>query len=91
MLGEVARRLTQLDTVSTIKVNPIWVVENDIDSYFMCEEILFCPLFDNYTQKKLLSDPRDAKALLALNIEDQKRYGVEFTFQIIGPGFSKCR
>lgn len=91
MLGEVARKLTQLDTVSTIKVNPIWVVENDMDSYFMCEEILFCPLFDNYTQKKLLSDPRDAKALLALNIEDQTRYGVEFAFQTVGtPDFQNA-
>ena len=91
MLGEVARKLTQLDTVSTIKVNPIWGVENDMDSYFMCEEILFCPLFDNYTQKKLLSDPRDAKALLALNIEDQTRYGVEFAFQTVGtPDFQNA-
>lgn len=84
MLGEVARKLTQLDSVSTIKVNPVWIVEEELDSYFMCEEILFCPLFDNYTQKKLMSDPRDAKALLALNFEDQTRYGVEFVFQTIG-------
>lgn len=84
MLGEVARKLTQIDSVSSIKVNPVWIVDEEIDSYFMCEEVLFCPLFDNYTQKKLMSDPRDAKALLALNIEDQTRYGVEFVFQTIG-------
>jgi hypothetical protein len=91
MLGEIARRLTQIDSVSTIKINPIWVVENEMDSFFMCEEILFCPLFDNYTQKKLLSDPNDAKALLALNIEDQTRYGVEFAFQTVGtPDFQNA-
>lgn len=91
MLGEVSRRLIQTDSVSTIKINPVWVVEGELDSFFMCEELLLTPLFDNYTQKRLLSDPRDAKALLALNFEDQSRYGVEFSFITIGnPDFTNA-
>ena len=83
MLGEVARKLTNSASITSLKINPLWVVDGEIDSYFMCEDIIFCPLFDEYTNKHLMSDPRDAKALLALNYNDQKRYGVEFAFQTI--------
>ena len=75
MLGTLCDDLRKLDSNSYIKVNPILTGNG-----YMAENVLFCPAYDKVTQKSLLTDPDDAKALLAIDPEDQKRLGIEMTF-----------
>lgn len=80
MLGEFLDSLKNSKYVTPVKVNPIAV--GSIDN-FLCEEILFAPVFDNYTRKYLMSSPKDARALLAMNPNDQKRWGLKIVFQTV--------
>jgi len=64
--------------VSSIKINPTMVNDE-----LVCENVLFSPTFDSFTQKSLMTNPGEAKALLAVNAKDEKRFGIELTFYIL--------
>ena len=64
--------------VSYIKVDPRLE-----EGQLFCDNVLFSPLFDSFTQKSLMTNPGDAKALLALNAKDEKRFGMELTFYVV--------
>ncbi|MGB0455276.1 MAG: hypothetical protein ACPGJV_16330 [Bacteriovoracaceae bacterium] len=83
-LGRLLKELQTQTEMGLIKINPIWAGMNDVESVYLCEELLFVPRFDPYTHKLLMSDPKEAKALLAINPEDQKRFGVELVFHTVG-------
>ena len=80
MLGEFIDSLKNNKHPTPIKINPIAI--GSIDN-FLCEEILFAPIYDSYTQKYLMSSPKDARALLAMNPKDQRRWGLKIVFQTV--------
>lgn len=84
MLGELSRLLSKRQKETSIKVNPLLLeVAQGVEPLVYAEEVLFAPQYDDFTKKFLLSDPEDARALLALNPEDQKRFGIELVFYMI--------
>jgi hypothetical protein len=84
MLGELMNTLSGRGKETTIKINPILLeVGAGVEPLVYAEEVLFAPQYDEFTGKLLLSDPEDAKALLALNPEDQKRFGIEIVFYMM--------
>ncbi|MCF8059339.1 MAG: hypothetical protein K9K67_08585 [Bacteriovoracaceae bacterium] len=84
MLGQLMNILGHKGKETTVKVNPILVeVGAGIEPLVYAEEVLFAPQYDAFTGKLLLSNPEDAKALLALNPEDQKRFGIEIVFYMM--------
>lgn len=59
-----------------------------IDPLFEGDDLTFqttivAPIFDDLTQKYLLSDPQDAMALLAIDPNDEKRLSVHCVFYVI--------
>lgn len=84
MLGELVQTLSTRGKETSIKVNPVSLkVAEGMGPMLYAEEILFAPQRDEFTGKLLLTDPEDAKALLAINPEDQKRIGIELVFFMI--------
>lgn len=84
MLGELMTLLSEKSSSVPVKVNPI--LSNLIDgeeAFYLCEEVLFAPTFDEVTKKLLLSNPEEAMALLAIAPEDQKRFGIELVFNMV--------
>lgn len=78
MLGDLVRDLTNKKEPAPIMVNPIKKNEN-----FLCEEVLFAPIFDPLTKKLMITDPKEALALLAINPKDQERFGIEIIFHMV--------
>lgn len=84
MIGELIETLKDSDGPTPIKINPVLTNLSGSDTPFLlCEEVLFAPAFDKFTKKSLLTDPADAKALLAVDHLDEKRFGIELTFYMI--------
>ena len=87
MLGELVDTLRVRGALSPIKINPVLVApppeKAELGPLYFCEEVLFAPLLDPFTQKSLISDPEEAKALLSIAPKDQKRYGIEIVFSMI--------
>lgn len=84
MLGELVDSLKDQNEVSSIKVNPVLTrLAGSDTSFVLCEDVLFAPMFDKFTSKLLLTDPADAKALLAIDERDVKRFGIELRFYMI--------
>lgn len=80
MLGQFMETLKFNKYPTPVKVNPI--VVGSIDN-FLCEEVLFAPIFDKYTQKYLMSSPNEARALLAMKPSDQQRWGLKIVFHTV--------
>jgi hypothetical protein len=84
MLGELVNSLKRSSSLSSIKVNPVSIlIKGESDHFLFCEKVLFAPQFDEFTQKLLLTDPEEAKALMAINPEDQKRFGMKMVFYML--------
>lgn len=84
MLGELSRSLSKRGKETSIKINPLLLeVANGVEPLVFAEEIVFAPQYDEFTGKLLLSDPEDAKALLAINPKDQQRFGIELVFYMM--------
>jgi hypothetical protein len=84
MLGEFLTSLKRRKTTAIIKVNPILFQESETNQpSYLCEELIFTPIYDRYTQKLMISDPEEGKALLAIPHEDQERFGIEMVFHIL--------
>lgn len=84
MLGELVEQLNTREIETSIKVNPLLFENQDNnDQTYLAEEVLFVPQRDSFTGKLLLTDPDDAKALLAINPNDQKRFGIELVFYML--------
>lgn len=83
MLGELCSSLSLLKKPAAIRVNPIKVDTNEAQTLTLSEEVLFAPIFDSFTQKLLLTEPDDAKALLSISPDEQKRFGIEFVFYLL--------
>lgn len=81
MLGELVSSLKTAKTPAKIKVNPVLVkYENEIGTYYLCEEVIFAPILDTLTGKLLICNPDDATALLAISSDDVTRFGIELVF-----------
>jgi hypothetical protein len=84
MLGDLIKVLRNNNKPESIKVNPILFENDRLDgSVFLCEEVLFAPLFDQVTKKYMMTDPDQALALLAINPSDQERFGIEIIFHAL--------
>lgn len=83
MLGELIFDLKDRNEAAAIKVNPIKTAAADGTTFHLAEEFVFAPLFDKFTSKLMVTDPTEAKALLAVNPEDEERFGIEFVFYMI--------
>lgn len=84
MLGELVRSLSNQGKETSIKINPILLeIANGVEPLVYAEEVIFAPQYDEFTGKLLLSDPEDAKALLAINPKDQQRFGIELVFYMM--------
>lgn len=84
MLGELVSELSMKSKETPIKVNPLGLtVATGMEPMLYAEEVLFAPQRDEFTGKLLLTDPEDARALLAINPEDQKRFGIELVFYML--------
>lgn len=85
-IGELMNYVPNKEQITAIKVNPIsYRFSAEEFPIFLCEEVLFVPLFDPRTQKYMMTSPDKAMALLALDPFDQKRFGVEITFHAYSP------
>lgn len=84
MLGEFIDSLKNEGLNTTVKLNPLFMeIGKGVEPLLYAEEVLFAPQYDDFTKKLLLTDPEDAKALLALNPKDQKRFGIELVFYMV--------
>lgn len=84
MLGDLIKVLRSSDKPQSIKVNPVLFENDRLDgSVYLCEEVLFAPLFDQITKKYMMTDPDQALALLAINPSDQERFGIEIIFHAL--------
>lgn len=81
MLGDLIQYVSAHDKVQSIKVNPVLFKSDNIDGdMFLCEDVVFAPIFDKVTQKYMMTDPDQALALLAINPKDMERFGIEIIF-----------
>ncbi len=84
MLGDLIKVLSGSNRPQSIKVNPILFETDRLDgSVYLCEEVLFAPLFDKVTKKYMMTAPDQALALLAINPSDQERFGIEIIFHAL--------
>lgn len=84
MVGELMDQLSSQRKETSVKINPLPVViGKGVEPLLYCEEVLFAPQFDEFTCKYLLTDPDDAKALLAINPDDEKRFGIEIVYYML--------
>ncbi len=84
MVGELIDQLSRSQKETSIKINPVPVViGKGVEPLLYCEEVLFAPQYDDFTCKYLLTDPDDAKALLAINPDDEKRFGIEIVYYML--------
>lgn len=82
MLGDLIAGQNSDKHPCPVKINPLRLSlpQGDIS---MAEEILFIPLFDDVTQKYMMTDPEEALALLAIRPEDEERLGMQTVFYSI--------
>ena len=66
-IGELSRKLSKQRTVTFIKINPVTNNANEINQ---CEEIIYCPLFDEMSKQKTITSLHHTLPLLA--IDDHK-------------------
>jgi hypothetical protein len=84
MIGHLVEELKHCGMSTSIKVNPLYIEAGaGLEPFLYAEEVLFAPQFDEVTQKYLMSDPDDAKALLAIRPEEEKRFGIEIIYYLI--------
>lgn len=84
MMGQFACYLKGKGLSTSIKINPVFVeVAKGAEPLLMAEDVVFAPQYDEFTQKYLITDPDDAKALLAIRPDDEKRFGIEVTYYMI--------
>lgn len=83
MLGELVLDLKSRSVPAAIKVNPIKTAAKNGETFHLAEEFVFAPIFDKFTSKYMMTSADEAKALLAVNPEDEERIGIEFVFYII--------
>ena len=83
MLGELIHTLRSESKPAAIKVNPILVEMGNEGALYLSEEVLIAPIYDEVTKKLLISDPAEARALMAINCDDMERFGIEFVFYMI--------
>ena len=77
MLGSLMEYLSTRSKATPVFINP------SEEEGFEAQDVIFAPIFDSFTKKYLMTRPEEAKALLALSKEDEKRFGVEFTFFVL--------
>jgi len=80
MLGEFIHSLRNEKEPAAIKVNPIKTATTSGDEFYLAEEFIFAPIHDKLTNKYMITNPCEAKALLAINPEDVERFGINFVF-----------
>lgn len=51
--------------------------------FISAKNVLFAPLFDQITRKYMMTAPDQALALLAINPNDQERFGIEIVFHAL--------
>jgi len=84
MLGQLVNMLKNHEGLTSIKVNPVSIlITGEKEPFLFCEDVLFAPQLDSFTQKLLLTDPEDARALMGINPEDQLRFGIEMVFYML--------
>ncbi len=84
MLGDLAYHHRAGNEIIPIKFNSERVTDRESKTeILLAEEIIFCPIYDSFSKKYLMSDPEEAKALFALDYKDQRRYGIEVVFHFI--------
>lgn len=83
MLGELIDDLKDRSEPAAIKINPIKTAASSGEEFHLAEEFVFAPLYDNFTSKFMVTDPEEARALLAINPEDEERFGINFVFYMI--------
>ena len=83
MLGELLNLTKSSNDPQIIKVNPINFINNNNEVSYLCEEVIYVPLLDPLTEKLMLTDPEEAKALFALRKIDQERFGIDLVFYMI--------
>lgn len=83
MLGELVFDLRTQKQVAVIKINPIKTQTTNGLIFNLAEELIFAPIFDGFTSKFMMTEPDEAKALLAVNPNDEARFGIEFVFYMI--------
>jgi hypothetical protein len=82
MLGDLCQEFANSKTPMPIFINPMEMIKAD-KIHFFAEEILFAPIWDELTKKHMMTDPSEALALLAINPEDQARFGIEVIFHMV--------
>ncbi|MBT3583411.1 MAG: hypothetical protein HN509_00780 [Halobacteriovoraceae bacterium] len=82
MLGELIKILQSEKAPSVLKVNPA-PIGSENSPLIGCQEVLFAPTLDSFTQKLLMTDPSQAKALMAIDPNDQTRMGIEMVFHVL--------
>jgi hypothetical protein len=82
MLGDLIKHIHDNKKPRVVKINPAKVSAND-QEVLLCDEMVFAPIFDTLTKKWMMTSPDDAKALLAINPQDQERYGIEMIFHLL--------
>lgn len=87
MLGNLCKELATTKTPTPILINPI-ELEKEGNSFYLAEEVIFAPIFDELTKKMMMTDPSEALPLLAINPEDQARIGIEVIFHMITNQFT---
>lgn len=81
MLGSLIESVADNSEIRPIRFNSIWSKrDNNEEDILLNEEVLFIPLLDKLTGKKLISDPEDALALMAIQKEDEIRLGMRNVF-----------
>jgi hypothetical protein len=83
MLGELIFDLKHSDQPAAIKINPIQTEILSGEVFYLAEEFVFAPIFDKFTSKFMMTGTEEAKALLAVNPNDEERFGIEFVFYMI--------
>ncbi|EQC49047.1 hypothetical protein M899_2753 [Bacteriovorax sp. BSW11_IV] len=83
MIGDLINEIHNDKNIEVIKFNPVLYKGDNGTSEYLCEEIIIAPLYDQLTQKQMVTDPEEALALLAINPQDQKRIGLEIVFYSI--------
>ncbi|MFT6067727.1 MAG: hypothetical protein ACJAT2_001906 [Bacteriovoracaceae bacterium] len=83
MLGELIYDLKHSDQPAAIKINPVLTQSDSGVEFTLAEEFVFAPIYDKFTSKFMMTSTDEAKALLAVNPEDEERFGIEFVFYMI--------
>ena len=84
MLGDLLEIFAQQTRPQSFKVNPVlWKEHHEELPVYLCEEVIFAPIFDETTKKHMMTPPENGRALLAINPNDQERFGIEAVFHVL--------